>query len=599
MIAKIPKITDIKFTYRFDIFTSIFCFLFSVTILFSILSPGDGGWILFGKELQNHSLLYENLNFHQQPLFPFLGKLVSTYSNDKFFLEKSFFLFIPITYIYAIYKISQKAFKSRLIQSFFILSVFFASIQFEAFRFDDYHGFSGALKFLSLYISIIFLRSEIKFNAFINFQSIIASLVFFSQITEGVFLFCVIYGIGFYKECRIRLLIYSLFKTFIIFFSFFIFFVFFLSDTSIQNWFSNTITEAGSIKGGDGLYFYPFKMIVNSVKAITIPFFSGHYFLKLFLLLFYLLGIFILLNYKKLIRFKYISEFFIFFIFSFGFFIQEIYNLKIISVLLPYSFIFSLFIFIAYLAYLFSRNFQRDITLNKTLCLILYPLCFFISGSLSSGGSFNDHYFSMALFLAVFPFIINSSFIKKGIPNGYLNLISLVFLVVAIQGYTARYNNPYSWHSYHVPKLFFKYKFVYSSLHGHFITNDEVEALIDPVCKLTDGPSTLLSIPFSFANYYCGKKIWEGNIQTFFDTSSEIQVKKIIEKLKIDPPNFIFYQRQLANLKLHEEIYRNGKALPHRKLDEFIMNEIEGKKWLVIYTSKLYPPSEWILIATK
>jgi hypothetical protein len=205
----------------------------------------------------------------------------------------------------------------------------------------------------------------------------------------------------------------------------------------------------------------------------------------------------------------------------------------------------------------------------------------------------------MAIFLAVFPFIFNFFFIKKGVQYGYLILISLLFLAVAIQSFSNRYNNPYSWHSYHVPKLFSNYKIVNSSLHGYFIINNEVESLIEPVCSLTDGPGTLLSLPFSFANYYCGKKIWKGNIQNFFDTSSENQVMLIIKNLKSDPPNFIFYQRQLANLRMHENIYRNGNALPHRKLDEFIMNQIKGKRWSVIYTSGLYPPSEWILVSTK
>jgi len=108
----------------------------------------------------------------------------------------------------------------------------------------------------------------------------------------------------------------------------------------------------------------------------------------------------------------------------------------------------------------------------------------------------------------------------------------------------------------------------------------------------------MLSLPFSFANYYCGTPVWHGYVQTFFDTSTATDINGLISDLNQDPPDFIFYQRQLDNLSGHEKIFNAGKPLPHRALDELIMTNIESGRWVVSYRSSFAPPSDWILIST-
>jgi hypothetical protein len=120
-----------------------------------------------------------------------------------------------------------------------------------------------------------------------------------------------------------------------------------------------------------------------------------------------------------------------------------------------------------------------------------------------------------------------------------------------------------------------------------------------PVCERVRAGKTLLSLPISFANYYCGVPVWHGYVQTFFDTSTRSRIEQLERDLEQAPPDFIFYQRQLELLSLHEKIFAGGRRLPHRDLDELIVRKVRGGEWTIAYRSAAYPPSTWYLISTR
>jgi hypothetical protein len=127
----------------------------------------------------------------------------------------------------------------------------------------------------------------------------------------------------------------------------------------------------------------------------------------------------------------------------------------------------------------------------------------------------------------------------------------------------------------------------------------EVRDLVTPVCERVGSDESLLSLPISFANYYCGIPVWHGYVQTFFDTSTRSRIEQLQRDLERSPPDFIFYQRQLELLSLHEKIFAAGRPLPHRKLDELIARKVRGGEWTIVYRSSAYPPSTWYLISTR
>jgi hypothetical protein len=129
--------------------------------------------------------------------------------------------------------------------------------------------------------------------------------------------------------------------------------------------------------------------------------------------------------------------------------------------------------------------------------------------------------------------------------------------------------------------------------------------LFDRICDQvgTDSQVELLSLPFSYANYFCVVAPWHGYVQTFFDTSSKETVFGLMQELQQAPPKWVLYQRQLDNLELHENTYNQGKPLPHRYLDQMIEQKIDSGKWETAFTSTYEERpgwmNEWILIRTR
>lgn len=109
--------------------------------------------------------------------------------------------------------------------------------------------------------------------------------------------------------------------------------------------------------------------------------------------------------------------------------------------------------------------------------------------------------------------------------------------------------------------------------YGPILTEKSVYRFSDKICSVIAERSAsaqreLLSVQFSYANYYYGNAPWKGCVQTFFDTSTKAAIDSMIQMLRNSPPEWVLYQRQLWNLRRHEMVYNNGGRLAHRDLDD-------------------------------
>jgi hypothetical protein len=277
---------------------------------------------------------------------------------------------------------------------------------------------------------------------------------------------------------------------------------------------------------------------------------------------------------------------------------QKLHFANIVYASIPYAFILSLLVsFYLFIKWL-SSGFDVSVTIRGNLLLLFLPCLLFLSGSVSSAGSFGDSYYQLALFLLLILIVDLKAILPSAKTKVFWIFVVILYLVVALNSFLFRLSNPYSWHAYRAPQFGSSYEYLVDDRHGPRFIPKELNALIAPVCNVIGINSTLLSIPFSYANYHCGVKPWEGYVQTFFDTSSKELIDELIHKISISPPDYIFYQRQQSNLSGHESVFNSGKELPHRNLDRLIMKNIRIKKWKVVYSSGLYAPSEWMLIRT-
>jgi hypothetical protein len=122
-------------------------------------------------------------------------------------------------------------------------------------------------------------------------------------------------------------------------------------------------------------------------------------------------------------------------------------------------------------------------------------------------------------------------------------------------------------------------------------------AFIQPVCStVTSGDGRregLLSIPFTFANYFCAVPPYRDHVQTWYDISSAASIKDLIDSLQQSPPLWILYESQPETLQVHENLFNGGKPIPYSDLAAFIRKKVDDGSWKVTYTSSYGGAREW------
>ena len=583
-------VQKILFNGRFAV---IFCMAYAACMLLFTIAPGDGTWSLYANQIIQGQRLYSDLHLNQQPLFPLFVSAITLIAGEEILSQKLLFFIVPALYIFLLYRIATCIAKNDLSRGFIVVALFFIAITFEAYRFDDYHVFSGVLILASLYLSIKFSFNESSLKKYILLQSLIIALLLNIRVNDGFFIAMAVVSFGLSKIGFSRQLLFGVISS-LVFFALVLTNNLFILDDSYVAWYKNTLISAAQIKGGMALIWYPFTMLKNSILF----FLHGQYSYRRILFAVFSLTL-LHVSIKRssgAIRVGSIA----FSLTSFSYCIFKIFPQHMVTICVALGVITSFLITSYFLIIKItkSRIYFSD-GFVKFSPLIFYPFFLYCSGSLSSAGSFNDHFFPLATLLIVLLLIFRDAVAETTLLKACKYIVLFMFLLLTCDAISLRTMRPYGWHSYNVPSFFERRIYVNDAIHGPHLLSKDLANLIIPVCTQIKDTDELLSIPFSFANYYCHKNPWKNYIQTFFDTSSPQVIDKLMQDITYNPPKYIFYQRQLINLAVHERLFNHGEPLRQRALDELIMNNIEIKKWEVVYTSDLYPPSVWFLIKTK
>ena len=582
----------IKFSHYI---AAIFCFLYGILSLLLVVGGGDGTWMLYSKEIANGSKIYTDLGINQQPLFYLFSILVLYFSGNIFLFQKLLYAPVLFLFVYSIYKISCEVEKDNGLRAIIILSMFFVAISFEAFRFDDYHPLASSFVLLSIYVAILYFNKKLTFDLFSLIQTIIFSLTFLTRINEGlavlgVFLLTALYYLKFSKSFFILLI--KLFFTFVAITSFFLYFL----NENLSSWLHSTLISASGAKGGFGLFFYPIKIFINAILFL----FSPKHLNIVSLLCFYIINFLIIRASKGYINSNFKNKVNIYFWFLYALvqilFFRVIYGNFLAQDLIPVVVISTYISVPAFFSCYFLLNFNFLNRFVPIFLLSAFTFLLFFFGSLSSGGHYGGLFFP---FSTIIPLVAYLLFLtnKKSLK---IFCYTILFFLAA-QSFFIRFNNPYSWHSYSSESfygVFDDYVKKYDDNNFIFFLPKNLFKLINPVCLAVPPNKTLLSLPFSFANYYCQIKPWHGFVQMFFDTSTSSRVDRLMMDLSLAPPDYIFYQRQLQNMSMHEEVFFGGKPLPFRMFDDLVEKKLQTGQWQLIYESYLYPPSHWMLIRT-
>ena len=197
--------------------------------------------------------------------------------------------------------------------------------------------------------------------------------------------------------------------------------------------------------------------------------------------------------------------------------------------------------------------------------LLLLPLAELASASGSTAGQNVDGflYAQVSMLLLTVPALPPSRKLPGWLSTSFLT----VLMLVGTSAMLSKIWNPYSWINYRSSPMFQNRQWYRHPVFGPMYLDRDLLHFIQPVCReiaQPDGKPELLSMPYSYPNYFCDTPPWHGYVQTFFDTSSRTTVDRLMQELDSAPPQWIVYQRQLGALQSQESVLTNGQP-SHRR----------------------------------
>lgn len=578
------------------------CFLFGLVVIANTHSAADGEWYWYAWLLQQGKRLYADMHLPLQPLFVLETEFFLALFGKGWLVSRIAAVLHLLAFCFGILLLARHSAWKDHQKAIVIACVFFVSIHFEAYRFDDYHVLADCFVLYSLLLLVLMLEkgSGIQRNVYLAAGlGILSGLSLITRLNDGaaliagvaVVILCVVPG---RKQASIAAYSVAAALTVVVFVL--------LSGDSLHDYALNSIFKAAGAKGGAAnVLTFPFLLPANAARFLIAEWWPLRLFFDVLVValssVFLLrpfsranlscsaakatlgiltLGIALWLEFPRIVR---------------G---DLIVALSAIWVLVAYG------LGLAAVVRLFRSGFMHGQAdgWDPREILLLVPLGMLASGSMSTGGHHFGLYAPVGTLILLLPIASPISLHQEWRRSAFLAVAALM----ALSGLSYRSLNPHSWLSYRCPPVFLDRQVFNHPNYGPMIIDNQLLHFIEPVCeRIKRGPRQpeLLSLPFPYANYFCAIPPWHGYVQTFFDTSTEDTISSLMEELQTAPPMWVLYQRQVDNLSLHEKVFKGGRRLPHRDLDELIMRKIDQGAWLVADRSQYLEGNDWILLRTR
>lgn len=587
----------------------LFCVMFGVAMIANTQTAADGVWFWYAAFLHDGQRLYSGLHLALPPLFALEASFFLALFGKGWLVSKIPAAIHLIAYCFAFLILVRQSRLSDAQKALVLGCAFFVSISFEAYRFDDYHVLADCFQLYSL-VALLALQkapSAHKGLVLALILGVLSGLALTTRLNDGAALAVgVVLGILCLAPTK-KLLSVALFclaaaLTALL--------IVRLTGDSFHDYATYTIFKAVGNKGGtDSVLTYPLMLPINTARWLAAYWFNLMLLCSTAIALIW--GLMVRPQFRELPRNRQFASG------TLGVVLLTILLWRLIlasrNVLLDIFLLASLAAFGVILAYglglwVFAKFLSSSLNPGQARAwdrreiLLLIPLGQLASGSMSSGGSHIGLYAPIGVLIVLLsicsPIHIQTRWIRDS-----LAALALMLLLTTI---SFKVRRPFSWHTYVEKPLFIDRTWYRHPDYGPMILDRDLLQLIQPVCQTIkdDGSGNeLLSLPFPYANYFCNVPPWHGYVQTFFDTTSKQTIDGLIDGLQSSPPTWIFYQRQLYTLQLHERIYNRGKPLEHRYLDQFIERKISEGTWHVVYASdygNTQPwDNHWLLIRTR
>jgi len=591
---------------RYSSLAFVVCVFFGVAMIADVQPAGDGTWYWYSSLFLNGKRLYADMHLALQPLIVLETSACMAILGKGWLLSKVPGVLHLLAYCLALLLFVRESKSSDKRKALVFAFAFFLSISFEAYRFDDYHVLADCFQLYSLLLLLalphdnprsILIRASVL--------GVLSGLAITTRLNDGAALFI---GVALAilslapsrKLASIALFSLATALTVVV--------VVHLTGDSLSAYATCSIFHAANSKGGaGGVLSAPMHLPINASVWLRD---HANRPMMFFAIAVSLAWAFWISPLKK----KGPWELFALAMIAFLVVVLALGRLYYMfqSVNAEYTFLgdltaagvcavygFGIWAFVRFLWFGLQPN--RTLQWEHREILLLIPLGQLASASMSSGGT-HMGLFAPPTILCVILFVCPPRWLAGQRVGSFFSALAVLALCCAI---SYRVERPFAWHVYLEPPLFTGRVWYHHPEHGPMIIDRDLLQMIQPVCRTIQAGGSeneLLSLPLPYANYFCDTPPWHGYVQTFFDTSSKETIQSLIDELEHAPPKWIFYQRQLSTLALHEQVYNHNQPLPQRFLDQLIEQKIAQGSWRVAYSSSYGDTpaldNQWLLIQT-
>jgi hypothetical protein len=560
----------------------LFCVLFGIAMIANTQMGGEAEWFWYASLLHGGAKLYADLHLPLQPLFVLEMDAWMQLFGVKCLVTETPSVIHVFVFCLGIFLILRESDWPDWQKAIVLASAFLICIQCTAYRFDDYHVTADIFIFYSLVLLLMIARVEPVRRQFglAAGLGVLSGLTITTRLNDGTALM-VAAGICLLVLARKKKLV--LVSLFVVAAALTVVLVVKLTGDSFSDYFSNSVIKAAGAKGGTGsILTAPFRLFVNALQM-----FHGRRWIFLWVVAMVAAGALIQRYWKSGVRYIVVVQLGIAgvaFALSSHYRREELISGAFISFLAVFLIVVNyLLLPLVASRFLMSRMGDGKREWNPREILILIPLAELASASASTAATTSNGFLfsQIAMLLLLIPVIQP---FRKQASWANASLVTIMVLM-GLSAMTGKIRDPYSWLSFHSSPMFVNRQWYKHPVYGPMYMDSDLLHFIEPICRQIGQGNPrpeLLSMPFSYPNYFCNTPPWHGYVQTFFDTSTRSTINHLINELDTAPPQWIVYQRQMKIMRGQEEVLHHGQPLAQRDMDEMIMRKIATGQWQLI-----------------
>jgi hypothetical protein len=590
---------------RYQLFAFALTFAFGVAMIANTQGDADGTWFWYAILFRSGERLYSQLQLALQPLFVLETASFMALLGKSWLATKVPAVLHMAALSLGFFSIARYLPLSDWQKALLACAAFFMGVSSVAYRFDDYHVLAELFPLYSI-VLLLKLHQGISSRATFGVAALLgvfAALSFATRVNNGGALF-----VG----AAIVLLCFTSGRRWLILLTLgagaalALILVVRLTGDSFHTYWMYSITKAAASKGGRG------NVLLNPLLLPWHTLLFLHTSRRYPELVVIFAGICAIFAYvvrpvlprrtlRALLRVAIGTA-----LILFPFFYMHNRGLRDGSFMLSVSTVatfllygLGIFAFLRFLASEIAPNRFKE--WNHLEILLLIPLGQLAAEALSTGASHGEIYMPMATLFLLLP-IASPIDLKL---RGRSVLLAAAFVLLCY-GFCFRVVEPYRWWSFRSQPMFVGRQWYMHPVYGPMIAERDMLTFIQPVCKDLDADRSnreLLSLPYSFANYFCAVPPWHDYVQTWYDTTEKSTIDALMEQLQQGPPKWVFYQRQPEVVTFHEQLFNGGRPLPQRYLDQLIEKKISDGAWKVVYKNSYgsmpLMDQDWLLIRTR